>query len=315
MSGIPVVDVRDLADPKKHASFVAALGGALADTGFVAVTGHGVTKAMIDDAYEKAQAFFALPEAVKKKYEVPAKKGQRGFTSFGKEHAKDAAAPDLKEFWQVARPDVGADHPVHAKYGPNLWPTADIGGFEQAMTRLYLALDGLGQQLLVAAAEHLGDDPHWYKDAVAAGDTILRVIHYPPVSDDAPAESIRAGAHEDINFITLLVGATEPGLELLQKDGSWLPIQAEHDEIIVDAGDMLQNCTNGLYKSTTHRVVRPKSERKGSARYSMPCFIHPRGDVDLSPRPAALAKTAAATYPSLTAGAYLAKRLQEIGLG
>ncbi|MBM4281115.1 MAG: isopenicillin N synthase family oxygenase [Deltaproteobacteria bacterium] len=317
MTRIPSVDVRDLSsDGERRARFVATLGAALADTGFVAVTGHDVTRAMVDDAYACAQAFFALPPATKAAYELPAKKGQRGFTGFGKEHAKDARAPDLKEFWQVGRPDVSDDHPVHAKYGPNFWPGKDAPGFGAAMTSLYVGLEALGRQVLVAAAEHLGDDAHWYADSVAGGDTILRVIHYPPVGDDAPAESIRAGAHEDINFITLLVGATEPGLELLQKDGSWLPIQAQHDEIIVDAGDMMQNVTNGIYKSTTHRVVRPKSERRGAPRFSMPCFLHPRGDVDLTPRAACVQQTGGQPlYPSTTAGAYLAQRLAEIGLG
>ncbi len=317
MTRIPTVDIRDLSSGgEQRTRFLSTLGAALADTGFIAVTGHDVTRAMIDDAYARAQAFFALPAITKSAYEIAEKKGQRGFTGFGKEHAKDARAPDLKEFWQVGRPDVPDDHPVHAKYGPNFWPDDDTPGFSHAMTSLYVGLESLGRQLLVAAAEYLGDDIRWYADSVAGGDTILRVIHYPPVGDDAPAESIRAGAHEDINFITLLVGATEPGLELLQKDGSWLPIQAAHDEIIVDAGDMLQNVTNGIYKSTTHRVVRPKSERRGSPRFSMPCFIHPRSDVDLSPRAACVQKTGGkALYPRTTAGAYLAQRLAEIGLG
>jgi isopenicillin N synthase-like dioxygenase len=317
MSHIPVVNVSDLhATGERRAHFIATLGAALADTGFVAVTGHAITRAMIDDAYARARAFFALPTATKGAYEIASKKGQRGFTSFGKEHAKDAAAPDLKEFWQVGRPDVGDDHPVHALYGPNTWPDDTTPGFSAAMTKLYVGLDALGRELLAAAAEYLGDDPQWYTGAVDGGDTILRVIHYPPVDENAPPESVRAGAHEDINLITLLVGATEPGLELLQKDGTWLPIQAAHDEIIVDAGDMLQNVTNGIYKSTTHRVVRPKSEARGLPRFSMPCFLHPRGDVDLTPRAACVAKSGGSpVHRSITAGAYLAQRLAEIGLG
>jgi isopenicillin N synthase-like dioxygenase len=313
---LPVVDLRDRtagADPFRR--FVGAVGAALQDTGFFAVTGHGIPAALIDDAYRHARAFFALPAATKARYEDDARKAQRGFTSFGKEHAKGQAAPDLKEFFQVGRTDVPDDHPVHRPYGPNVWPDDTVAGFRATMTKLYEALDVLGRTLLIAAAEHLGDDPRWYADAVDGGDTILRVIHYPPVPAAAPRESIRAGAHEDINFITLLVGATEDGLELLQKDGTWLPIRAQHDEIIVDAGDMLQNATNGFYKSTTHRVVRPRSEKRGEPRFSMPCFVHPRADVDLTPRAAAVARTGgAATYPSTTAGAYLQQRLAEIGL-
>ena len=315
-SSIPVVDLRDLtAGADAFRRFVATVGAALQDTGFFSVTGHGIPRALVDDAYAQARAFFALSAQDKAAYEDAKRKAQRGFTSFGKEHAKGQDAPDLKEFFQIGRTDVPDTHPVHAPYGGNVWPDDRVPGFRPTMTKLYEALDVLGRTLLVAAAEHLGDDPRWYADAVDGGDTILRVIHYPPVPAAAPAESIRAGAHEDINFITLLVGATEEGLELLQRDGTWLPIKAHGDEIVVDAGDMLQNATNGFYRSTTHRVVRPKSEKRGAPRFSMPCFLHPRADVDLTPRAAAVAKTGgAARYQSVTAGAYLQQRLAEIGL-
>lgn len=314
---IPSVDVNDLrAGGERRARFIDVFGRSLEDTGFVAVRGHGIDKSRIDAAYDVARRFFGHGDADKRRAEIPGAKGQRGYTSFGKEHAKGETAPDLKEFFQVGRPDVPATHPIHSKYGPNVWPDALVPGFGAAMTSLFMGLDGLGQELLVACAEYLQDDIDWYKGAVAEGDTILRVIHYPPVSGDADPNSIRAGAHEDINFITLLVGATEPGLELLQRDGTWLSIQAAHDEIIVDSGDMIQNVTNGRLKSTTHRVVRPAGERRDVPRFSMPCFIHPRGDVDLTPRAACVAQSGGkALYPSITAGAYLAQRLKEIGIG
>jgi isopenicillin N synthase-like dioxygenase len=314
---IPSVDVADLsAGGARRAAFVDVFGRALEDTGFVAVRGHAINKARLDEAYDVVRRFFSMSEGDKRRSEVPGAKGQRGFTSFGKEHAKGETAPDLKEFFQVGRPDVEPSHPIHSRYGPNVWPDDRVPEFGRVMTQLFVDLDRLGQELLVAAAEYLGDDVDWYKDAVHEGDTILRLIHYPPVPAGANPSSIRAGAHEDINFITLLVGATEPGLELLQRDGSWLPIQAAHDEIVVDSGDMLQNVTNGLLKSTTHRVVRPAGERSDVPRFSMPCFIHPRGEVDLTPRPACVARSGGvARHPSITAGAYLAQRLREIGIG
>lgn len=314
---IPSVDVADLhAGGARRARFIEVYGRALEDTGFVAVRGHAITKARLDEAYGVIRRFFSMSEADKRRSEIAGAKGQRGYTSFGKEHAKGETAPDLKEFFQVGRPDVPDTHPIHSKYGPNVWPDDLVPEFGRVMTKLFVDLDALGQELLVAAAEYLGDDVNWYKDAVAEGDTILRLIHYPPVAPGANPSSIRAGAHEDINFITLLVGATEPGLELLQRDGSWLPIQAAHDEIVVDSGDMIQNVTNGRLKSTTHRVVRPAGERSDVPRFSMPCFIHPRGEVDLTPRAACVAQSGGvAKYPSITAGAYLAQRLKEIGIG
>ncbi len=318
MSGasIPVVDLEDLqAGGARRDQFVDVMGRALSDIGFFAVKNHGISHEQIAAAYERARAFFSRTLEQKRRYEDPAKKAQRGFTSFGKEHAKGMDAPDLKEFWQVGRTDVPDDHFVHRLYGPNVWPDRDVPGFERAMTTLYQGLESLGRELLVLCGEYLDDDPAWYRDAASEGDTILRVIHYPPVPDDAPASSIRAAAHEDINLITLLCGATADGLELLQRDGTWLPVTAAHDEIIVDAGDMLQNVTNGLFKSTTHRVVRPAHEKANEARFSMPCFVHPRGDVDLTPRARCVELTGGERrYASIAAGEYLAQRLREIGL-
>jgi len=330
--GIAVVDFTDArAGGERRARFVDGVGAALAHIGFFAVRNHGIPSSTIEAAYREARAFFALTDDVKRRYEDAARKAQRGYTSFGKEHAKGVDAPDLKEFWQVGRTDVPDDHAIHAPYGPNVWPR-ERPAFRQAMTALYESLDALGRELLVACAEYVGEPAGRYADMAREGDTILRVIHYPPVDDEplpavrssdaggiadgALSESIRAGAHEDINLITLLVGATEDGLELLQKDGSWLPIRAQHDEILVDTGDMMQWCTNGLYRSTTHRVVRPKSEKRGEPRYSMPCFIHPRPDVVLAPSSSTIAKTGGVRrYDPITAGDYLTRRLKEIGVG
>jgi len=311
---IPVVDLRDwAAGGAARERFVRAVGESLTEIGFFAVTNHGVTDALTQRAYEVARAFFQLPPEIKARYHEPARKGQRGYTGFGREHAKDASAPDLKEFWQVGRPDVPDDHPVHAAFGPNFWPR-EVPGFGDTLIALYRQLDQLGAILLEACALHLGEPAGLFRDMAQGSDTIVRVLYYPPVAHDAPGGAARSAAHEDINLITLLSGATAEGLELLGRDGAWLPVHTGFDTIIVDSGDMLQNLTNGLYRSTTHRVVNPSDA--SSERFSMPCFIHPRSDVDLAPLPSCVARTGGvARFPQLTAGAYLAQRLKEIGLG
>ncbi|MCA9678802.1 MAG: isopenicillin N synthase family oxygenase [Myxococcales bacterium] len=312
---IPVVDLADWnAGGAAHRRFVEGVGAALADIGFFAVANHGIPEALTRGAYDAARRLFGLPAERKARYHRAGAKGQRGFTGFGTEHAKDSGAPDLKEFWQVGRPDVPDDHPVHAPFGPNVWPDDDVPEFRATLVELYRGLDRLGGALLEACAEYVGEPAGTFRDMATDSDTIVRVIYYPPVGADAPPGSVRSAAHEDINLITLLSGATAEGLELLQRDGTWRPVHTAFDTIVVDAGDMLQNVTNGLYRSTTHRVVNPVDA--GSDRYSMPCFIHPRKEVDLTPLPSCVARTGGApTYPSITAGAYLEQRLREIGLG
>jgi isopenicillin N synthase-like dioxygenase len=310
---IPIVDLRDfLAGGGRRAGFVRAVGESLADIGFFAVVHHGIPDELTRRAYEVARAFFHLPPAVKARYHDPAKQGQRGFTGAGIEHARDARAPDLKEFWQIGRPDVPDDHPVHRPFGPNFWP-AEVPGFGETLVELYRRLDHLGGVLLEACAAFLGEPPGRFRDLTADSDTIVRVLYYPPVAPDVPPGAVRSAAHEDINLITLLSGATAEGLELLGRDGAWMPVHTGFDTIVVDSADMLQNLTNGLYRSTTHRVVNPPDA--ASERFSMPCFVHARRDVDLSPLPSCIARTGgAAKYPRITAGAYLAQRLREIGL-
>jgi isopenicillin N synthase-like dioxygenase len=312
---IPVVDFSDwFAGGATHARFVTAVGDSLSEIGFFAIKNHRIDPALTEAAYRVAQEFFHLPAARKARYHSAEKKGQRGYTGYGREHAKDSVAPDLKEFWQVGRPNVPDDHPVHRLYGPNLWPDSECPEFREVMTQLYIALDELGKVLLEAAARHLGEPERRFRDLVEDSDTIVRVLYYPPVGSGVPAGAVRSAAHEDINLITLLSGATAEGLELLQRDGTWMPVQTGFDTIVVDAGDMLQNLTNGLYRSTTHRVVNPRDA--GSDRYSMPCFIHPRTEVDLSPMPSSVARTGGVKrYPDVSAGQFLAQRLREIGLG
>jgi isopenicillin N synthase-like dioxygenase len=304
MQTIPVVDLADWHVPARRNAFVDTVGGALADIGFFAVANHGVSDALTTRAYDAARRFFSLPRDRKQRYHQPEAAGQRGFTGFATEKAKDAGTPDLKEFWQVGRVGVPDDHPVHRPFGPNVWPDDDVADFRASLSALYQQLDALGATLLEACALHLGEAPGTFRDLCTDSDTIVRVIYYPPVAKDAPPGSVRSAAHEDINLITLLSGATAEGLELLRRDGSWLPVHTAFDTIVVDAGDMLQNLTNGLYKSTTHRVVNPVDG--SSDRYSMPCFIHPRKDADLTPLPSCVARTGGVRrYPAITAGDYL----------
>ena len=312
-ANIPVVDLTDWASGgAARQGFVKTVGDALADTGFFAVRNHGVSDELMQRAYEVARTFFHLPPEVKARYHDPAKKGQRGFTGFGKEHAKDSTAPDLKEFWQVGRPDVPDDHPVHRHFGPNFWPS-EVPDFGKTLVELYRQLEKTGGILLQAAAEYLGEPSRQFLEMATDSDTIVRVLWYPPVVANVPAGAVRSAAHEDINLITLLSGATAEGLELLRRDGTWMPVHTGFDTIVVDSGDMLQNVTNGLYKSTTHRVVNPGDS--SSERFSMPCFIHARGEVDLGPLPSCIARTGGeAKYPKITAAAYLEQRLREIGL-
>lgn len=298
---IPVVDLQDFRTPAQQSNFVNTLGNALEDIGFFAVVNHGVDAALIRQAYQVAQQFFELPDAVKLTYADPQLNGQRGFTRFGQEHAKDHTVPDLKEFWHVGR----------EAHLPNLQPR-EVPQFDPVMQMLYQQLDACAAELLEACALYLGEPRSRFRDMATEADTILRIIHYPPIPADAHPASLRSAPHEDINLITLLCEATTSGLELLQRDGSWLAIPAVPGQIVVDSGDMLQWLTNGLLKSTTHRVVNPQDR---SRRFSMPFFVHPKAQTDLTPLPSCIAKTGAiAKYPPITAGGYLQQRLQEIGL-
>lgn len=313
VQNIPVVDLGGWSEGgSARAKFVRQVGESLAEIGFFAVENHGIPAALTKQAYDVAREFFHLPVATKLRYNDPSKHGQRGYVGMGTEHAKDAQTADLKEFWQVGRPNVPDDHPVHAQFGPNRFPT-EVPAFGPTMVELYRHLDGLGAVLLEACAQYIDESAGRFRDMVTESDTIIRVLYYPPVAADTPPGAVRSAAHEDINLITLLSGATSEGLELLRRDGTWMPVHTGFDTIVVDAGDMLQNLTNGLYKSTTHRVVNPADAT--SERFSMPCFIHARSEVDLTPLPSCVARTGGvAKFPSLTAGQYLAQRLREIGL-
>ena len=308
---IPTLDLQDFTsgNPQQADQFVQDLGEALHQIGFFALVNHGVEQKIVQSAYGAAEAFFALPDNAKKQYEIAELKGQRGFTQFGKEHAKDSKAPDLKEFWHIGR-EATPVQPVD--YPDNIWPR-EVPQFQPVMAALFEQLEICADHLMAACAQYLQQPSDFFSTQVKAGQTILRVIHYPPIKVKDTPDSQRAAPHEDINLITLLCEATTPGLELLKANGEWLPIEPIPGQIIVDTGDMLQALSNGLLKSTTHRVINPNSSR--DRRFSMPFFVHPRPEFDLTPLSACVNQTGGkARYPSETAAQALNKRLKEIGL-
>jgi len=291
----------------RFARFAEALGASFERYGFAIVEDHGLDAGLIDRALADAKALFALPDATKRRYVVPGGASQRGYTPFGVEAAKGARHADLKEFWHVGRePDPAGRGLV------NVWPL-EVPGFRSSVGLLYDAFEALGAKLLSALAVHLGLGRDHFDAAIAGGDSILRLLHYPPLADAGAA--IRAGAHEDINAITLLLGAEEAGLELLDRDGRWLAVNPEPGAVVVNIGDMLQRLTNHRLPSTTHRVVNPAPERRGVARYSMPFFLHFEPDYRIETLPGCVSADAPNRYPKpVTARAYLAERLREIRL-
>lgn len=309
-SRIPSLDIRRF-DTDRDA-FVAELGAAYREWGFCGISGHGIDPALIDGAYEAFKAFFALPDDVKRKYHVPGSGGARGYTPFGIETAKDSKHFDLKEFFHVGR-----ELPPGSKYAdvmpPNLWP-AEVPAFKPVAYELYETLDRLGSRVLSALALHIDLPADFFADKTNVGNSILRPIHYPPITaDNVP--NVRAGAHEDINFITLLVGASAAGLEVKSNQGEWVPFTADADVIVVNIGDMLQRLTNHVYPSTTHRVTNPPGDAARKPRYSTPFFLHPNPDVVLATLPNCITAENPNRYPvSITSHEYLMERLREIKL-
>ncbi len=293
-------------------AFVSELGAAYREYGFCGIGGHGISQALVDGAYDCFRTFFALPEAVKRKYHQPGTGGARAYTPFGVETAKTSQYPDLKEFWHVGR-ELPTDSNYRDVMAPNVWPT-EVPGFREYGYGLYQALDQLGTRVLRALALHIGLPERFFDDKTNFGNSILRPIHYPPITaTDIP--NVRAGAHEDINFITLLVGASAEGLQLLGRDGQWLPLTTQGDAIVVNIGDMLQRLTNNVYPSTTHRVVNPPGEKARQPRYSVPFFLHPNPDFLIDVLSSCVSDDNPKRYAEpITAHGYLQERLREIRL-
>ncbi|MEO7179033.1 MAG: 2-oxoglutarate and iron-dependent oxygenase domain-containing protein [Allosphingosinicella sp.] len=290
--------------------FARELGESFERYGFAIIADHGIPADLIARAEEKAKAFFALPEEVKKSYKIEGGGGARGYTPFGIETAKGAVNYDLKEFWHVGR-ELPPGHRYSDSMAPNVWPD-EVQSFRATFLELFAAFDTAGLRILEAIARYLGLAPDYFEDTVKDGNSVLRLLHYPPIPGDGP--NVRAGAHEDINTITLLLGAEEAGLELLDRDGNWLAVSPKPGELAVNIGDMLQRLTNNVLRSTTHRVVNPPPERRGQSRYSMPFFLHFRPDFLIGTLPECL-EGRADSYPEpITAHDFLLQRLREIKL-
>ena len=306
----PVSYAQHAVDPE---GFAEALGASFRKYGFAVVSDHGLDQGLIDGALERTKDFFALPEAVKRRYHVPGTAGARGYTPFGVETAKGAAVRDLKEFWHVGR-ELPPGH-AYRRYMPdNLWPE-EVDGFRGYVGGLYQALDDMGLKLLQAVADDLDLPRDWFDDKVKLGNSVLRLLHYPPIPADA--DGVRAGAHEDINVITLLLGAEEAGLEVLARDENgerfWLPASPPPGALVVNIGDMLQRLTNHVLPSTSHRVVNPPPERRGFSRYSTPFFLHFEPEFEIRTLPGCVGD--GDRYPEpITADGFLQERLREIKL-
>jgi len=287
------------------------LGHSFQNTGFAIISNHGIDNDLIERAENLSKAFFELPEDIKSNYHQKDGGGARGYTPFGTEKAKDANIVDLKEFWHVGR-ELSDDHDFAAYMSANIWP-AEVDKFQCTFLDLYDAFDRCGVRILRAIAHYLKLDDEYFTDTVRDGNSVLRLLHYPPVPVYSPA--VRAAAHEDINTITLLLGAQEAGLELLDRNGVWQKVKPAHGELVVNIGDMLQRLTNNILPSTTHRVVNPVPERASLSRYSMPYFLHFRPDFAIETLENCVAETGINHYPDLISSHdYLLQRLREINL-
>jgi len=297
--------------PNDKAGFADRLGRAFEETGFAVITDHGLDQALIERAVACTKAFFGLPEAVKRQYHAETNSGRRGYTPFGTENAKGQTVADLKEFWHTGRAA-----PAGSAYAESMTPTprvAEITGFDEATHGLFDALDTMGHSILCAIALHLGLEEDWFTPRVREGNSILRLLHYPAQATPPPPGSVRAAAHEDINVITLLLGAEEAGLEVKHKTAGWLAVNPPAGALVINVGDMLQRLTNGKLPSTTHRVVNPSSERSAHPRYSTPFFLHFAPEVMITPMESCI-QEGDSVMPAISAHDYLMERLREIGL-
>jgi len=310
---IPVLNLSQFVNGNdaERSAFVADLGKAFHEVGFVGLVNHGIPKSLVDGFYAASKSFFSLPFSVKKNYEIAGMAGQRGFTSFGREHAKQSQVADLKEFFQLGQ-YLEDGHPNKDAYPDNPWVN-ETPEFSKLGKDLYKAFEVSGSHLLRAIAIYLDLPEDYFGQRIKDGSSILRSIHYPPITEE-PRTAIRAEQHEDINLITLLVGASAGGLQLLNTEGEWLDITPGEDEIVINVGDMLQRLTNNYLKSTTHRVVNPPKEQWHVPRLSIPFFLHPRSEMDLTCLSSCISEERSLAYEPITAGEYLDERLREIGL-
>lgn len=310
---IPSLDLADFktGTPEQKKKFAQDLGHAYETVGFVAIKNHGLSDELTAKLYAEVKKFFELPADTKLKYEDPNLAGQRGYTSFGREHAKGSTAGDLKEFWHFGQ-EVTDNDPIKSEYPDNIW-CDELPEFNKVGIEAYKQLEDSGKYMLRAIALFLGLDEFYFDDKIKNGNSILRPIHYGPITTE-PQNAVRAGAHEDINLITLLMGASADGLQILDKKGDWVAVTALPNQIVVNVGDMLQRLTNNRLRSTTHRVVNPPRELWGTSRYSIPFFLHPRSEMRLDCLESCVTDSNPKHYDPISAGEYLNERLEEIGL-
>ena len=310
---IPSVDLADFTEGNKEtkAAFVKELGKAFEEIGFVAVKNHGLNDALCAELYAQVKGFFTLSKEEKEAYEIEGLAGQRGYVSFGKEHAKNKNEGDLKEFWHFGQ-TVEDNDPIKEEYPDNV-QVNELPKFNTVGKEVYQKLEATGREMLRAIALHLNLDENYFDAKIHNGNSILRPIHYPPITHE-PKDAVRAAEHEDINLITLLMGASADGLQVLNKSGEWISVTALPDQIVVNVGDMLQRLTNNKLKSTTHRVVNPPREKWGTSRYSIPFFLHPRSEVSLNCLPSCISESNPKNFSDITAGEYLEQRIIELGL-
>ncbi len=313
MKTIPSVDLSKFVNGNEtqQKEFIKELTDAWKDIGFVTVYNHGVEQKLIDDFFEQTQKFFAYDVETKLKYEDFDNGGQRGYTSFGREHAKGFDTPDLKEFWQIGQ-EVSDGDAIKNEYCDNIYVDI-LPEFNNAGRKLYQAFEKSGAHLLRAIAIYMNLDENYFEPKIHNGNSILRAIHYPPIKEE-PNSSIRAEQHEDINLITLLVGASAEGLQAQDIDGNWVTVMPPEGHLVINVGDMLQRLTNNVLRSTPHRVINPPKEKWHTDRFSIPFFLHPRSDMDLTCLESCISKKRPIAYESITAGEYLQERLREIGL-
>lgn len=310
LRAVPVLSLADYTNGTdgQQRDFIRQLFLGIKDYGFIILKDHGIAPSVFQKSYSLLEKFFSLSTEAKLKY-AGVHGGQRGYTPFGKEHAKDSPVMDLKEFWHVGR-EVSPNHPFATYYPGNVWPQ-EIPEFKTHFEALYKQLDDVGRTLLQALTFPLDVDQEYFDRMVTDGNSILRLLHYPPIPEGADPRCLRAAPHEDINLITILPAATASGLQLKDRDGKWLDVSAEPDTLIVDAGDMLARAANDVIPSTTHQVINTP-EASHLPRYSMPFFIHPNPEAILSCIPSC--RGAGAKYPDISAHDFLMQRLREIGL-
>lgn len=313
MKQIPSVDLRDFlsGNPERKQKFVNEIGKAYEEIGFVALKGHFLDEKLVDDLYQEVKQFFELPVETKQKYEIPGIGGQRGYVGFGKETAKGFKKGDLKEFWHFGQ--YLEDGSKYSSVYPDNVEVSEVPKFNEVGKEAFKMLEKTGVYVLRALALHLGLDEFYFDKFVSEGNSILRPIHYPPITEE-PDNAVRAAAHGDINLITLLMGAQGKGLQVMNHDGEWVDAIAEPDELMINVGDMLSRHTNNKLKSTFHQVVNPPRELWGTSRYSIPFFMHPVSEMPLNALEGTFDENNPKLYPDTTAGEFLHERLVELGL-